>query len=145
MHKVLLLLPLLLIGSPAKADPASTLAELSRRLNACTQALAIPREATGSEMTILLSIRRDGSLQGQPRITYSHLTGDADVQRAFVGGALASVARCFPLSITDSLGGAVAGRPFRLRVVGRPQQRDTRHERSRLGERRIAFVERAKA
>ena len=132
MRRVTLLSSLLLIGSAANAEPASTLAELSARLNACTRVLAVPPEATGSEMTILLSIKRDGSLQGQPRITYSHLTGDESTQRAFVGGTLTSVAKCFPLSITDSLGGAVAGRPFRLRIVGRPRQRDTQNERARF-------------
>lgn len=129
-----LLTSLLLIGSAANAEPASTLAELSARLNACTRVLAIPPEAMGSEMTILLSIKRDGSLQGLPRITYSHLTGDKSAQRAFVGGTLTSVAKCFPLPITDSLGGAVAGRPFRLRIVGRPRERDTQNERVHLSD-----------
>jgi hypothetical protein len=36
---------------------------------------------------------------------------------------LGSIARCFPLPITDGLGGAVAGRPLRLRVMNRARER----------------------
>ncbi|MGU3539469.1 hypothetical protein [Methylobacterium sp. A54F] len=98
-------------------EPAATLTELWRRLGACTRVSRVPVDALGSEVTVLFSIRRDGSLQGEPRITYSRLYGDEAAQRGFIGNALADLARCFPISITDGLGGAVAGRPFRLRLT----------------------------
>jgi hypothetical protein len=75
------------------------------------------------KVTILFSIKRDSSLQGQPRITHSKLVGDDATQREFLSGALSGVPRCFPPAITDGLGGAVAGSPLRLRVMNRARER----------------------
>ncbi|MGH1573438.1 hypothetical protein ACRAWG_25695 [Methylobacterium sp. P31] len=74
---------------------------------------------------MLFSLKRDGSLQGQPQITHSYLLGDMEAQRTFIAGALAAVARCLPLAVTDGLGGAIAGRPLRLRLISRPPERAT--------------------
>lgn len=114
---------LLLASGGARAEPASTLQALWQQLGTCAQAIGGPAGSVGSEVTVLLSIKRDGTLQGQPRITHSRLVGDEAAQRAFVAGALGSIARCFPLRITDGLGGAVAGRPLRMRVLNRPRER----------------------
>ena len=120
MRPVMLALPLLLLAAGARAEPTSTLDGMWQLLGACSQSVRGP---AGSEVTVLFSIKRDGSLQGQPRITHSKLVGDDAVQREFLAGALSGVARCFPLAITDGLGGAVAGRPLRLRVMSRARER----------------------
>ncbi|MEA2839222.1 MAG: hypothetical protein QOF41_552 [Methylobacteriaceae bacterium] len=62
-----------------------------------------------------ITLRRDGTLFGQPSITYSKLAGDADTQKRFVASALAALAACTPVAITDRLGGAIAGRRFFIR------------------------------
>lgn len=118
-----LTLSLLLVAGDARAEPASTLTALWQQLGACTGAIGGPENSAGSEVTVLVSIKRDGSLQGRPRITHSRLVGDEGAQKAFLSGVLDSIARCFPLSITDGLGGAVAGRPLRLRVMNRAKER----------------------
>ena len=123
MLPVMLALPMLLAAVGARAEPASTLNEMWQLLGACAQSVGGPAASAGSEVTVLFSIKRDGSLQGQPRITHSKLMGDDGAQKEFLSAALSSIARCFPLSITDGLGGAVAGRPLRLRVMNRPRQR----------------------
>lgn len=125
MHRTALATCLILFVSSAHAEPASTLVGLWQKLGLCTQSIGGPDGSTGSEITVLLSIKRDGSLQGAPRITYSRLVGDEPTQRAFVSHALASLAGCFPVSITDGLGGAVAGRPLRLRIMSRMRERGT--------------------
>ena len=58
---------------------------------------------------IVFALKRDGSLLGLPRITHSRLVGDADAQKAFVTDAVRALAKCLPVSITDGLGGAIAG------------------------------------
>ena len=123
MRPVMLALPLLLLAAGARAEPTSTLDGMWQLLGACAQSVRGPAGSAGSEVTVLFSIKRDGSLQGQPRITHSKLVGDDAVQREFLAGALSGVARCFPLAITDGLGGAVAGRPLRLRVMSRARER----------------------
>lgn len=110
-------------ASGARAEQASTLDGLWQLLGSCSQSVGGSAASVGSEVTVLFSIKRDGSLQGQPRITYSKLVGDNAAQKEFLAEVLGSIARCFPLSITDGLGGAVAGRPLRLRVMNRARER----------------------
>ncbi|TXN02154.1 hypothetical protein FV222_09850 [Methylobacterium sp. WL103] len=123
MRSLMLAIPLLLPAVDARAEPTSTLDGMWQLLGACTQSIGGPAASVGSEVTLLFSIKRDGSLQGKPRITHSKLVGDEETQRAFVSEVLTSVAHCFPLPITDGLGGAVAGRPLRIRVLNRPKER----------------------
>jgi hypothetical protein len=109
--------------SEARSAPANTLPDLWRELSACVK--ASPGDSAGSELTIIFALKRDGSLLGKPRITHSHLLGDADAQNAFVAGAIGALAKCLPISITDDLGGAIAGRPLSIRVGRVPKQTDT--------------------
>ena len=108
--------------SGARSEPVSSLAGMWRTIRDCTNRAAGPPEAVGSEFTVLFTMKRDGSLQGQPRITYSHLLGDQATQQAFFSSVLAALARCFPMPLTEGLGGAIAGRPLRLRIVHRPRE-----------------------
>ena len=106
----------------AIAAPANTLTELWRALNACVR---LPPEGVESEITIVFTLKRDGTLLGKPRISHSHLVGDADAQRTFVADAIQSVARCLPVEITDALGGAIAGRPIAFRIGRWPRETKT--------------------
>ena len=99
----------------APPGPADTLEALGRALTACFEA---PAGASGSAITVLVSLRRDGTVLGQPRITFSHLVGAEAGRRAFVEAALGSLKACTPVSVTPGLGGAIAGRPFSIRFVG---------------------------
>ena len=104
----------------ARSAPANTLTDLWRELSACVK---VPSDTAGSELTIVFALKRDGSLLGKPRITHSHLLGSAEAQSAFVADAIAAVAACLPLSVTNALGGAIAGRPLAIRISsGRPTQ-----------------------
>jgi hypothetical protein len=98
--------------------PANTLVELQRQFGACMSGKA-PGPA-GSRLTVMLMMKRDGSIFGKPRITFSHLEGDADARRRFVDDAERAVEACLPFRITPSLGGAIAGRPFFI-TLGRPK------------------------
>ena len=80
--------------------------------------------ATGAEMTIRFSLKRDGSLFGKPQITFSKWAGDAADQRGFAEGIAAAFGRCLPAPITNGLGGAIAGQPLSLRFILRPRATD---------------------
>jgi hypothetical protein len=99
----------------AQERPANTLNEMWAALNTC---LSASRGLEGSEITLVFSLRRDGSMIGKPRIAYSKLPGDITDQKAFVASVALALSRCVPLHITDGLGGAIAGRPlsFRLKI-----------------------------
>jgi hypothetical protein len=100
------------------AAPANTLAELQRQLGACMAGKSLG--PAGSRLTIMLMMKRDGSIFGKPRITFSHLEGDKDARQQFVDGAERAVETCLPFRITPSLGDAIAGRPFFI-ALGRPK------------------------
>jgi hypothetical protein len=102
-----------------EAAPANTLRELYPLLTRCWRA---PPGSEGSTITVGITLKRDGTMFGQPTITYSKLTGDADMQKRFVASALAALAACTPLAITDGLGGAIAGRRIFIRFQSGPAQ-----------------------
>ncbi|WP_375464732.1 hypothetical protein [uncultured Methylobacterium sp.] len=102
----------------APAATADTLAELYPMLAACWRPPAALDGAGGIEITARLSLRRDGSLLGVPRITYATGVG-GETRPALVRATLDGLRRCLPAPITPALGRAIAGRPVALRFVYR--------------------------
>ena len=98
--------------------PANTLVDLQRQFGGCMGGKSLG--PAGSRLTIMLMMKRDGSLFGKPRITFSHLEGDKEARQRFVDDAEHAVDACLPLRITPSLGGAIAGRPFFI-TLGQPK------------------------
>jgi hypothetical protein len=113
---------LLVFSSEAKGAPAKSLRELYSALGECVKG---PVGLPGSEITIVFSLKRNGSLLGKPRISNAKLLGDTNAQKDFVASVLAGFDRCLPVNITDGLGGVVAGRPMRFRVINRPRRIET--------------------
>ncbi len=110
----------LLLVAPAGAQetaPANSLQELQRQFSSC---LAKSPPLVGSQITIMFAVRRDGSAFGKPRVTYSHLTGDADQKRRFLAEVGRAIDACLPLRVTPALGGAIAGRLFWV-TLGAPK------------------------
>jgi hypothetical protein len=118
-RRTLLAVALALSASvPAAAEeaaPANTLMDMRRAVGAC---LARTPIATGSRVTIMFMMKRDGSVFGRPRISYAHLEGDADARRRFLEDAERAVDSCLPLKVTPALGEAIAGRMFTI-TLGR--------------------------
>jgi hypothetical protein len=101
------------------AAPAGTLAALYPALAACWSVPPALDGARGVEITARLSLRRDGSLIGPPRITYA--AGIAPAERpVLVRATLDALRHCTPARVTPGLGRAIAGRPVALRLVYRP-------------------------
>jgi hypothetical protein len=105
-----------------EAAPANTLRELFPLLTRCWRA---PAGSEGSTVTVGITLKRDGAMFGQPSITYSKLSGDADAQKRFVAAALVALAACTPVAITDALGGAIAGRRIFIRFDSQAPQTRT--------------------
>ena len=101
-----------------EAAPADTLMDMRRQFGACLSERAIG--PAGSRVTIVFMLKRDGSIFGKPRITYSHLEGDEEARRRFLDEAERAVNSCLPLKLTPALGGAIAGRMFSI-TLGRPK------------------------
>lgn len=112
-------LALILAVMPVHAEPADTPRALWQTLGACARRAPVAPGAAGSEITVLLTLRRDGTLQSKPRITHTRLIGDADRERASVAATLSAIVGGFPTAIADGPGGAVAGQPIRFGITSK--------------------------
>ncbi|TIT04364.1 MAG: TonB C-terminal domain-containing protein [Mesorhizobium sp.] len=90
--------------SPA---PIDTINEMFSAIFACWEP---PPGTAGMTLTLQFSIRRNGTLIGKPRATYSRLGNDGALNRAFVASVLDALDKALPLPVSDSMGGAIAGR-----------------------------------
>ena len=101
---------------PAQAAPIETMRELPSAFVPCWSP---PSGSGGLEATVRFSLKRSGHLLGEPRISYSRLGTDEDLNRAFTASVLKSLEDCTPVEFSDSFGGAIAGRVLSLRFHGR--------------------------
>jgi hypothetical protein len=88
-------------------DPVNSIAEMSGAIYACWQP---PRGTGGMSLTLCFSLRRDGTLIGKPRATFSKLGPDDDLNRAFVASVIEALGKELPVPFTKGMGGAIAGR-----------------------------------
>jgi hypothetical protein len=113
-----------LIAAPAEAQsadallaqPANTLRQLWEKIGAC---FADTNLSSGSEVTVVFSLKRNGSLNGKPRISYTKLPADEALRNGDTAAIARALDACLPIPITDGLGGAIAGRPIALRIGGK--------------------------
>ena len=104
-----------------RAEPANTLQQLGAEMRACLRTVDAP---DGTEVTIVFSLKRDGALFGKPRISHLETDMDPAAERRLADSVSRAMDRCLPFSITDALGGAIAGRPFSVRIVARKKASD---------------------
>ncbi|RYE34208.1 MAG: hypothetical protein EOP23_05595 [Hyphomicrobiales bacterium] len=114
-----------LIGQITPDDPTNgaetvdRLDEIAPALRRCWTPPPLPGELTGAMVSLRFSLRRDGSLFGQPRVTWETRRGDAEFQRRFGDSAIAAIRSCTPMRLSAGLGASIAGRPFTIRFHGR--------------------------
>jgi hypothetical protein len=88
-------------------DPVDTINEMFSAIVACWEP---PPGTAGMTLTLQFSIRRNGALIGKPRATFSRLGNDDTLNRAFVASVVEALDKALPLPVSDSMGGAIAGR-----------------------------------
>jgi hypothetical protein len=104
-----------------ETPPANTLMDMRRQFGECMGGK--PLGPPGSQVTIMFMMKRDGSIFGKPRITYSHLEGDQDARQRFVDDAERAIGACLPFKVTPALGSAIAGRMFSVTLGGPKPER----------------------
>jgi len=115
MAAALAAMALLTGAASAQTAPANTLKDMFAALNQCMTPLRLAR---GADVSIMFMLNRRGGVIGQPRITHAHWTGDDAERKASAQSIAEAFDRCLPASITDALGGAIAGRPIVYRFRG---------------------------
>jgi hypothetical protein len=114
MLRVLAVATVALSGLPAetRAAPAGNLRELAEQLAHC---LEMPGDGN---LTVFLTLGRDGRLLGTPHIEYDKLGVGAKQERRASENVAASLERCTPAAITQALGKTIAGKSLKLRFRG---------------------------
>ncbi len=98
-------------------DKANRIDQMGPLLSKCLEMPPEDEVRTGMRVTIKLAFKRNGELLGKPRFTYTTHEAPDDVKAAYREAAMNMVDRCMPLPITDSLGRAIAGRPFVVPII----------------------------
>ncbi len=68
-------------------------------------------------MSVRFSFKKSGEMIAPPRLTFATQGASADTRAAYFDAINASLNACLPLKFSNSLGGALAGRPIAIRYV----------------------------
>jgi hypothetical protein len=111
----------LMTSSTAQAEPGQVdnIKEAFARLRTCWKPPPASRANPDVEITVVVSFRRDGNILGHPKITYESEHATDNDRLAYRIAVMEALQRCTPMPFTESMGGAVAGRPFAIRFQNR--------------------------
>ena len=107
-------------GGPAPAAataPLNTYRAVADALGRCWRPPPTFAGQRWTTITLRVSFKRDGSVNGLPRIPYADPGLTADARSGLNRSLTAALQRCTPLNITPSLGSAIAGQIFALRFI----------------------------
>jgi hypothetical protein len=68
---------------------------------------------------VIVSFTRAGEILGRPKITYESEQADDNDRLQYRIAVMEALQRCTPMPFTESMAGAVAGRPFAIRFYNR--------------------------
>lgn len=106
-------------GKPLQ--PLTRYRDVANALASCWNPPAHFGDRLWRQATLRVSFKRDGNVNGSPRIPYvdQGLTGDArsDLTQSLMG----ALQRCTPLPFSPGLGAAIAGQVFALRFIEQDQ------------------------
>jgi hypothetical protein len=111
---------LLLSLGCARAEPAQVdnIREAYARFGRCWKPPPASR-ANPIDITVIVSFNRAGEILGQPRITYESKGATDNDRLMYRIAVMETLQRCTPMPFTESMAGAIAGRPFAIRFQSR--------------------------
>jgi len=97
----------------------NTLNDIGLALGTCWSAHLPPPEQARPAMrvTVMLTFTRTGDILGEPRFTFVTREASPETKALYQRVAVAAIDTCLPLPFSESLGNAVAGRPFTFPFV----------------------------
>lgn len=102
-----------------EGDVVDRISEIGPALRRCWNPPPMLGPTDGAMATVRFSLRRDGTVFGQPRVTWETRRSNPDLQAAFTASILAAVRNCTPMRLSPRFGASIAGRPFTIRFHGR--------------------------
>ena len=99
--------------------PVRTLQDLSAAFAGCWSPPPPDSERAPVDLTFQVSFKRSGELFGKPRaIHFARQVTDKE-REVYYRAVAEAVGRCAQMPFTEAMGGAVAGRPFRVNFLDR--------------------------
>jgi hypothetical protein len=98
-------------GTPAEAQQVNTIREAYARFWSCWKPPPAS-QANPIDITVVVSFNRAGEILGHPRITYESEQATDNDRVVYRIAVMEALQRCTPMPFTESMAGAVAGRPF---------------------------------
>jgi hypothetical protein len=106
------------VRAQAGAEPVNTIREAYARFGSCWKAPPASR-ANPIDITVIVSFNRSGEILGHPRITYESEAATDNDRVQYRIAVMEALQRCTPMPFTESMAGAVAGRPFAVQFHNR--------------------------
>ncbi|MBS0530184.1 MAG: hypothetical protein JSS22_12435 [Proteobacteria bacterium] len=116
----------------AQEARVNSIAEMFARLKQCWKSPTLQAGDPGMQITVLLSFKRNGEILGRPRITFESETASDDERIIYRTAVMETLQRCAPMPFTDSMGGAIAGRPLTMRFDDRRNSSQPKEKRAWL-------------
>ena len=115
---------LLLSSSCAQAEPeqVNTIRDVIAKLRTCWKPPPASRANPGIDITVIVSFNRNGDILGHPKITYESEQATDNDRLMYRIAVMEALQRCTPMPFTESMGGAIAGRPFAVQFHNRKPQ-----------------------
>jgi hypothetical protein len=113
----------LLSSAGAQAEPGqvNTIREAFQRFWSCWKPPPAS-QANPIDITVIVSFNRAGEIIGRPRITYESEQATENDRLQYRIAVMEALQRCTPMPFTESMAGAVAGRPFAVQFHNRKPQ-----------------------
>ena len=107
---------------PLIEGPLNTLKDVQEAVKKCWVWPPVRDTGNGMDITVLLSFKRNGEIFGG-RVTYQSPDVSDDVKAAYYRALAATIRRCSPLPFSESLGEAIAGKPFNFHFIDDRKQK----------------------
>ena len=121
-NQLVWLVAALLLVCPAHAraeeEKVNTLREAIAKIGSCWKPPPLSR-ANPIDITVIVSFNRSGEILGRPRITYESEQASENDRLQYRIAVMEALQRCSPMPFTESMAGAVAGRPFAVQFRNR--------------------------
>jgi hypothetical protein len=101
-------------GAQGQSGQVNSIREAIERFTSCWKPPAASL-ANPIDITVIVSFNRAGEILGHPRITYESEQATDNDRLQYRVAVIEALQRCTPMPFTESMAGAVAGRPFAVR------------------------------
>ena len=109
---------------PARpTGPVNNLEEFMGALAACWSPPPLDTSRQPLDLTFQVSFKRSGELFGKPRVVNFAREVTPEERRRYYQAVVEAIDRCSPMPFTEAMGGAVAGRTFRVSFLDRRDSR----------------------